>query len=154
MKENLLKFFRSFKYAFCGIVYVAKTERNFRFHLAMALYVIFFAIIGKVTLPQFGVLCVCIALVLTAELFNTALELTCDKITKEQNVTIKHIKDISAGAVLISAVFSAMAGLFIFLSKDVFFRIFDVLFTYPWLLVLFIVSVIFNLIFIFKKSGR
>ncbi len=151
MKDSFFKFLQSFRYAYNGLKYVTKSERNFRFHLAMTLYVVFFAIIGKVTNAQIGVLCICAALVLTAELFNTALEFLCNEVTKDRRDAIMHIKDIAAASVLVCAFFSAIAGLFIFLSRDVWNSVFDTFFTYPLVAVLFLVSVVLNLIFIFKN---
>ena len=154
MKNNFLKFLQSFKYAFNGLKFVIRSERNFRFHLAMAFYVIFFAIIGKTTNAQIGVLCICMALVLTAELINTALEFLCNEVTLEKRDAIMHIKDIAAASVLVCAFLSAVAGLFIFLSRDVWNSVFDTLFTYPLITVLFLISVALNLIFIFKNRKR
>ena len=113
------KFLRGFKFAAHGVASVLKNEINFRFHTVMAIYVLFFAYIGKVSTAEFATLCGLIGQVLSLELVNSAIETLCDKITTEQDKLIGKAKDISAGAVLISAIFAAVAGLFIFLQEKV-----------------------------------
>ena len=154
MKNEFKKFLRGFRAAGIGLRDIVLSERNFRFHLCMAAYVIFFAIIGHASPAQIAALCACIALVLTAEIINTAIELLCDRVTEEFDEKIGRIKDISAAAVLVCSFLSALGGLFIFLSSDVFFKVFDVFFTYPWVLISFLISIPLALIFIFciKKS--
>lgn len=56
-------------------------------------------------------------LVISAELFNTALEKTLDYINEEYDEKIKFIKDASAAAVLVLAIASAVTGLIIFIPK-------------------------------------
>lgn len=58
-------------------------------------------------------------LILSAELFNTALEKTLDYINEDYSNEIKFIKDASAGAVLVLAIASAIIGLIIFIPKFV-----------------------------------
>jgi diacylglycerol kinase len=59
----------------------------------------------------------CIAFVISMEMLNTAIEKLCDVVHKELHPDIKRVKDIAAGAVLVSAIFSLMTGLIIFLPK-------------------------------------
>ena len=59
----------------------------------------------------------CIAFVIAMEMLNTALEKLCDVVHQEVHPGIKKVKDIAAGAVLISAIFSLITGLIIFLPK-------------------------------------
>jgi undecaprenol kinase len=56
-------------------------------------------------------------LVLLTEAFNTAIEKVCDEVTLERKESIKRIKDISAGAVLLAAIYSIVVGTVIFLPK-------------------------------------
>jgi diacylglycerol kinase len=59
----------------------------------------------------------CSCVVLTAELFNTALEELCNKLHPEKDSQIGKVKDISAAAVLIAALFALLAGILIFGNK-------------------------------------
>lgn len=53
--------------------------------------------------------------VLISELINTLSEEICNLISEEYNEKIKYIKDLAAGMVLVSAIFSAIIGLIIFI---------------------------------------
>lgn len=59
-------------------------------------------------------LLVVIGLVWVAEIFNTAVEELVDLISPQQNPSAKVIKDLSAGAVLVSAILSVLVGVLIF----------------------------------------
>ncbi len=148
------KFLLGFKYAGKGIYRIVRNEINFRVHTVMALYVLFFSIIGKVTTAEFAALCALIALVLSLEIINTALEALCDRVTSEQDSIIGKVKDFSASAVLVSAVFSALAGLYIFLQENVLITVFTLFGTHPAVLCGFLISIPIALIFIFaiKKT--
>jgi diacylglycerol kinase len=54
------------------------------------------------------------ALVLTAEMINTAIEKLSDIVSPQKNERIRVIKDISAAAVLLSAFIAVISGLIIF----------------------------------------
>lgn len=112
MKKQL----KSFKYAFEGIASAIRTESHIRFHLVAAVYVFLFAYLGDFTHTEWCILIVTVAVVLTAELFNTAMERVCDMYTTEENKNIKFIKDISAGAVLVCAIGAAVIAIILFLQ--------------------------------------
>lgn len=64
--------------------------------------------------------CICITLfglVISLELVNTAIEIVVDIVMPDINEKAKKVKDISAAAVLISAINSAIIGLIIFIPK-------------------------------------
>ncbi len=123
MKDKLKGLGRSFKYAFGGVLYAVRNERNFRIHICMVFYVLFFAFIGGVPRDDFGRLVICFGLVMGMELVNTGIEKLCDAVTEQKNEKIRITKDVAAGAVLISATAAAACGLITFLSPDVFARI-------------------------------
>jgi len=58
-----------------------------------------------------------VGLVWLAELFNTAIEKLCDVVSKEYHPAIKFIKDVSAAAVLVSAITAFVTGAIVFLPK-------------------------------------
>ncbi len=106
---------RSFRCAFSGIGWVLRTQRNLRIHAAATLTVVSLGLV--VNLPDWKWCAVlgCIALVWVAELLNTALEVLCDRITQEQDESIRRIKDVAAGAVLIAAIISVIVTALVFL---------------------------------------
>lgn len=58
-----------------------------------------------------------IGLVITVEIINTVIENIADFISPDKNEKIKKIKDLSAAAVLISAITAVTIGLIVFIPK-------------------------------------
>ena len=117
MIKKTKKIINSFKYAFQGIITSFKTERNMKMHILIMLLVILAGIILKISKSEWIVCIILFGLVITAELFNTAIETTIDMITTEKNEKAKIAKDVAAGAVLVTAIASAIIGLMIFIPK-------------------------------------
>ena len=111
------KLIRSFGYAFKGLGYAAATQLNFRVHLVASLIAVCMGYALHLTVSEWQWIILCIALVLMAELFNTALEFLTDLVSPEYNKIAGHVKDISAGAVVIAALFALITGAIIFLPK-------------------------------------
>lgn len=105
---------RSFHYAFQGITYGLRTQRNLRFHVVAGTIVLFSAIILGVSAQRFWMLLLAIFLVIVAELFNTAIELVVDLAMPDIHPKAKAAKDIAATAVLCTAVFAILTGLYVF----------------------------------------
>jgi diacylglycerol kinase (ATP) len=104
-------------HAASGIGYCIRNEVNFRIQLFAAAVVIAAGILLRLQAGDWWCICTCIVAVLVAEAFNTAIEKLCDLYSPGYNPQIKVIKDVSAGAVLIAAAGSVVAGLFIFSPK-------------------------------------
>ena len=79
--------------------------------------VIISGFIFKISITEWTICIVLFGLVITAELINTAIETTVDIVMPEKNEKAKLAKDIAAGAVLVSAIASAIIGIIIFLPK-------------------------------------
>lgn len=107
----------SFKYAFNGVFALFKSERNMRIHSIATLVVIILGFCLKISSGEWCLIVICIGFVFTAEAFNTAIEKIVNKISPEKNDAAGLIKDISAGAVLISAIAALIIGLIIFIPK-------------------------------------
>ena len=73
----------------------------------------------KVSVTEWMILLSCIGLVVSLEMVNSTIEKICDHVNPHIHPSIKIIKDIAAGAVLWSALISAIIGLIIFLPKIV-----------------------------------
>ena len=115
MKNNSL--IKSFKYAFEGIFSSIKTERNLIIHTVVMILVILFGLTFKINKYEWFTCIILFITVISAELFNTALELTVDLASPKINPLAKKAKDIAAGAVLVTAIGSAIIGLWIFIPK-------------------------------------
>ncbi len=107
----------SFKYAFKGIFYAVKTQHNLWVHLAVVLLVIFSGWFLRISVAEWLTVIICFALVISAEVLNSAIELLTDIVSPEANAEAGLVKDMAAGAVLFAAICSAIAGLVIFVPK-------------------------------------
>lgn len=112
-----MKTIRSFKYAAEGIFTFLRNERNGKVQFAAAVIAILLGVWLNITAPEWTAIVLCIAVVLSLEMINTALEKLSNYIQPELHPAIKTIKDISAGAVLLSAVASLIIGIIIFLPR-------------------------------------
>ncbi|KRN67567.1 hypothetical protein IV80_GL000108 [Pediococcus cellicola] len=111
-------FKQSFTHACFGIYRIFKEERNMRIHTSIAVLVIFVGWLLQITSSEWYWVMACIGWVFVAEVLNTIAENIVDLVTgKTYSELGKHIKDMAAGAVLISACFAGIIGLWIFLPK-------------------------------------
>ena len=114
-QTRLFGLVRSFSHAFNGIKETFLTERNFKIQLVCSCLVLLMAAVLKISLFSWLILIQVIALVLTAELINTALEHLVDLAAGSlYHPLARAAKDTAAGAVLISCIFAVVSGLFIF----------------------------------------
>ena len=113
-KSEWAEFIAGFRYAFRGLWYVLRTQRNMRVHLVIAVLAILTGIILHISAIEFALIFITIGIVLTAEMFNTVFELCIDLASPEYHPLAKIAKDIAAGAVLLSAIFAVVVGLFVF----------------------------------------
>lgn len=110
-------FISSFNYAVQGIISALKTERNMKFHYLAALGVIIISLFLDLTRTEFMLMIFAITFVVTAEMINTAIERTVDLVVQEYNPIAKYVKDVSAGAVLISSINAVVVAYLIFYDK-------------------------------------
>jgi len=111
------KMINSFKNDFNGMIVSFKQERNMKIHISIMFLVILLGIIFKIKMVEWIICIICFALVIGGELFNTAIEITIDIAMPNFNEKAKKAKDISAGAVLVLAIASAIIGFIIFVPK-------------------------------------
>ncbi len=110
----MLRFFQSVKNAWRGICFLGRTEKNFKIHLFLLGCAFGIGLWLQISLADWLLVFLFSAMVLALEAMNTAIEASCDLISKEHNQSIKRIKDMAAGAVLIASVFALIGGAFIF----------------------------------------
>ncbi len=111
---SLKKFLYSFKNAFQGFRWLLTTEQNGRVHVIVSISVIVIGLTVGLTPMEWSVIVLTIALVISGELFNTALEKLCDYVQPEHHSLIGRIKDMSAAAVLLLSVAAVIVGVLIF----------------------------------------
>ncbi len=107
------KLFKSFGFALKGIK-ISLHQRNFKIQLTYALLAICLGVFFGITSSEWCAILVCCSLVLSLEAINTAIEHLVNFVSPEFNPKAGIIKDISAGAVLISAIISVVIGFIIY----------------------------------------
>ncbi len=120
MKEKTFSFgkrLKSFRYAFEGIRYLIKNEHNAWIHCFVAIMVVFAGLFFKISAMEWIVVVFVIASVLAGEAINSSIECLADFVSDKQNESIKHVKDLAAGAVLFLAIAAAIIGCIIFVPK-------------------------------------
>lgn len=100
-----------------GISYVTKNEKNFKREIALGIIALILSYILKIDKIEFIIVLTMICLVLTAEIINTAVERAVDLVTKEYHELARIAKDVSAGSVLVTSIFSLIIGIIIFIPK-------------------------------------
>lgn len=106
----------SFKFAFSGLLHTFSTQTNFQIQLFIAAVAVLGAIYFQFSRFEWLVLIITIALVLTAEIINTVVEVVVDLAVKERLLPDARIaKDVAAAAVLLMSIFSIIVGLILFL---------------------------------------
>lgn len=112
-RKEFAKFIAGFGYAFTGLWYALRTQRNVRVHLAMAILVTLAGVLLRVSALEFALLYVAIAGVFIAEMFNTVIEICVDLAKPEYHPLARTAKDVAAGAVLLSALLAVVIGIFV-----------------------------------------
>ncbi len=107
----------AFGYALKGLRFFFSKEDHAKVHAIAGLIAVLLGFILKVTIYEWLVIILCIAIVLSAEAINSALEKLTDIASPEFSEKAGAVKDIAAGAVFIVSVAAAIAGAIIFLPK-------------------------------------
>ena len=110
-KQNITKSLNS---AVEGFIYVLRTQRNMRVHFLVATLVLIFGIYLNLPKDELLLLLGAISLVLVVEMINTAVELTINLVESAYHPLARIIKDVTAGAVFLSAINAIVAGYVIF----------------------------------------
>ena len=111
------KIVKSFVYAFNGLKLCFASEINFKIHLLSAILVLLLGVVFRISNTEWLAIIFCIAFVTALEMINTAIEKLCDVVNVAIDPGIKKVKDIAAGAVLLTAVCSLVIAVIIFLPK-------------------------------------
>jgi diacylglycerol kinase len=105
---------RSFGFAIEGLVYLVRTQRNFRIHLLAALAAVIAGVAAGLSAVEWSVLVLTIALVIMTECLNTGIELAVSLASPERRPEAKAAKDTAAAAVLLAATASIGVGIALF----------------------------------------
>ena len=101
---------RSFRFAAAGVAFLVRTQPNARVHLVVAAFVVAMAAWLRVGATAWAILLLDVALVLSLEAINTAVEFAVDLASPEYHALAKAAKDTAAAAVLVAAGLSVAVG--------------------------------------------
>ena len=104
---------RSFGYAFEGVAYILRTQRNARIEIAIGIAAVVLAAWLGISAVEWAVLVITIALVMALEWMNTSLELVVSLASPERHPSAKAAKDVAAACVLLGALTSVIVGLLV-----------------------------------------
>ena len=107
----------SFGFAFAGLGYCLRTQRNFRIHVSIAFVGTVVGLLLGLSLLEWAVFALMVVMVLAAEMVNTMVEALVDLVTVEYHPLAKVAKDVAAGVVLLTAIGAVVIGLLIFLPR-------------------------------------
>ncbi len=105
---------KSFLNAFRGVFMMIKTERNFQIELLAFFVNLFLIFYFNLSSTETALVIIASFAVLSAEIFNTAIEKICDIIQPDFDKRIGFIKDIAAGAVVLTAIASVIVGVLVY----------------------------------------
>ena len=107
----------SFNWAFEGIVYVVRTQRNMQIHAAAAVFVLVMGLLLDLSRLELVAVMAAVSLVLVAEMLNTAIEAAIDAVVTTYHPLVKIAKDVAAGAVLVATVNALAVAYFVFYDR-------------------------------------
>jgi diacylglycerol kinase len=108
---------KSFSFAFQGLKTFFQTQHNAWIHVLATIIVIISGNIVGLSSSEWLWISLAIALVFITEMLNTAIEFLTDLVSPDYHPLAKKSKDVAAGAVLVSAIFAVVIGIFVFLPR-------------------------------------
>jgi diacylglycerol kinase (ATP) len=100
---------RSFGHAFRGLR-VLMGQRNARVHAVAAVLVVVLGVWLGISLVEWALLCLAIALVVGAEALNTGIELAVNLAQPEWHAVARDAKDVAAAGVLVCSLGALAVG--------------------------------------------
>lgn len=116
-KRGFKRFIKSFGYSIDGLKYAYKYEQSMTIHVIMAILVVTFGILLKLSLIEWLICFILFGLVMATELINTSIEAVVDLTCPDINPLAKIAKDTASAAVFVFSVVAAISGLIIFVPK-------------------------------------
>jgi undecaprenol kinase len=112
--KSVKQFFKSLKYAIQGLRDIARREQSFRIQLFAGSIVVVLIFIFPMATWERVLLIVMISAVLVLEVINSIFERISDALKPRLHPMVREVKDMMAGAVLITAITSIIVAGLIF----------------------------------------
>ncbi|MGP4042407.1 diacylglycerol kinase [Gracilibacillus sp. D59] len=113
--KNKLHF--GLRYALNGLKVAIGTERNVAIHIIAAIIVFIAGIFYSISTIEWAILSLTVGAVISMEMMNTALERALDYLEPKHRSQVGIAKDMSAGAVLVTAIVAIIIAILIFVPK-------------------------------------
>lgn len=117
MLDFILKRIRSFRYAIQGIFDLFLSQGNAQVHLLAVVVIVGLGLYLGLSAVEWGLILICMALVLSLEAMNTAVEYIVDLVSPELHPLAGKAKDVAAAAVLLAVMVCGVVWGIIFLPK-------------------------------------
>ncbi|MCR9116163.1 MAG: diacylglycerol kinase [bacterium] len=115
--ERPRTWWNKFADAFAGMWVGMRGQSSFAVHFAVAVIVVIAAAALQMSLERWCLLILCIAVVMSAELFNSSLEIIAPAIDEEYNERLRDSLNIASAAVLVAALGASVVGAIIFIAR-------------------------------------
>lgn len=113
--DRIKQFTKSLSFAFRGLGYAIRNEKNFQNELAIAILVVIAMGYFQVTRAEMVVLFMVVMAVLIMELLNTIMERVVDILKPRVHPYARLIKDLMAASVLLTSILAVIIGVIIFI---------------------------------------
>ena len=108
---------QKFGHALRGVRRGVAGQNSFAVHFFFAAVVVVAAAVLRMRCVEWCLLLLCIAMVMAAEMFNSAMESMARAVTSESNSSVRTALDISSAAVLVAAGGAVVVGLVLFIHR-------------------------------------
>jgi len=111
--------FQTIKYSINGLKLYAKDGKSIIIYILGVILEVLMGFIFKINGLEWILIICILGIILSVELINTAIEATCDSISKEYNELIKVAKDCGSAATFVVFTVALILNIIIFLPKIV-----------------------------------
>jgi diacylglycerol kinase (ATP) len=108
---------QSFRFAWRGLVAVARTQHNAWIHGGATVAILAAGLALRLNVGEWAPLVLAMAAVWAAEAFNTAIEVLGDAVAADDHPLVGRAKDVAAGGVLVAAVGAVAVGLLVLVPR-------------------------------------
>lgn len=116
-KRSLRRFFYSIKNSIDGYIYAYTNEQSLTIHTIITVLVLLSGIFFNASRTQWAVIVIVMAMIVVAELLNTAIEAVVDLVTEEYHPLAKIAKDCASAAVFTASILAAGLYIYVFLPQ-------------------------------------
>jgi diacylglycerol kinase len=115
--KSIKEIIRSISHACRGVIFVYKGEKNFRRELWLGVVFLSISFFLDMSYLERSLVLFFVTLPLSLEMINTAIEYSWNKLHPDIHDSVGKIKDISAGAVLLTGIISYAVIIILFVSN-------------------------------------